>query len=167
MALKIRVHERFNEAFSPKTVKIGNQTWMAENLAVDDGCEGIFYNPRNNEYYYTWGAAMRVSKYIQGWHLPTAKDWKEAALACGATEVPYDDYTNYEDVQKFKTSLDIKFAGYYDGTFNNIGYFTTFWTSTEYSSTGAYFLDVNSIGASMGAHHRNKLYGNSVRLVKD
>lgn len=171
MALRIRVHEHVNEAFSPKTVKIGNHVWMAENLNVDDGGKGIYHNPENNEYYYTWDAAMRVAKSILGWHLPTAIEWNEAALACGAIEVPYKDgsnpnYNDYDDAQELKDKLDVKLAGYYNGSFHSVGYDTYFWTSTECSSTSAYHRYFNT-NTSMDSDDDSKYYGSSVRLVKD
>ena len=73
MALKIRVHERLNEPFNPKAVKIGDQVWMAENLAIDDGGEGII--KKNGETYYTWRAANRILEKTPGWHLPSNKEW--------------------------------------------------------------------------------------------
>lgn len=74
MALKIRVHERLNESFNPKTVKIDNQVWMAENLAIDDGGEGILYNEQTGHTYYSYDAACRIVKTLPGWRLPTRED---------------------------------------------------------------------------------------------
>lgn len=54
-------------------VTIGTQTWMAKNLAIDDGGEGITII--NNNYYYTRDAAKRVADTITGWHLPTYAEW--------------------------------------------------------------------------------------------
>lgn len=54
-------------------VTIGTQTWMAKNLAIDDGGEGIAII--NNNYYYNRAAARRVAETVEGWHLPTAAEW--------------------------------------------------------------------------------------------
>lgn len=53
-------------------VTIGTQTWMAKNLAIDDGGEGIAII--NNNYYYDRAAARRVAETVEGWHLPTADE---------------------------------------------------------------------------------------------
>ena len=70
-------------------VTIGTQTWMAKNLAIDDGGEGIFIFDNlsaNNvnfgtQYYYTYDAAERIAASIEGWHLPSSNEWRNVLLA--------------------------------------------------------------------------------------
>ena len=65
-------------------VTIGTQTWMAKNLAIDDGGSGIlhFDNVTANgvnfgtQYYYTRDAADRVADLIDGWHLPSEDEFR-------------------------------------------------------------------------------------------
>lgn len=68
-----------NTAFP--TVKIGDQVWTARNLDIDDGGEGIYH--LNGETYYTWDAAVRVCGKLNGWHLPTNKEWDKLIKTCG------------------------------------------------------------------------------------
>ena len=112
---------------------------------------------------------MRVAKSIPGWHVPSALEWNEAALACEATEIPYEgnpNFDNYMNAQELKDKLGVKLAGNYNGSFGYVGSLAYFWTSTEFSSANAYYRNF-STGTSVGSHTSNKYYGNSVRLVKD
>lgn len=74
-------------------VTIGTQTWMAKNLAIDDGGEGIIIidnvtaNGLNmgTQYYYTYNAAIRVANSINGWHLPTRSEVETLLINMGYT----------------------------------------------------------------------------------
>ena len=159
------------ESFNPNTVTIGGQTWMAANLAIDDGKAGIHYNPENKQYYYTWDAAMRIAEAIPGWHLPSAEEWNTAAVACGAmvkdnkwkNDPSMRDYTGTESMYK---KLGVLPAGYYYGSFPNVGSFAYVWSATEYGSTGAYYRYFDTSG-TMNQSSDSTGYGFSVRLVKD
>jgi uncharacterized protein (TIGR02145 family) len=159
------------EDFAPKTVKIGDQIWMNKNLAIDDGGDGITINQETGEHYYTWDAAKRVVEKIKGWHLPTIAEWDFLAANAGGCEVcgnklkaasGWDDNGNGTDDFGFSALP----AGYYNGSFRNLGSYAYFWTATEYNSSIAYFRNFNT-GASVNSNNYSKNYQYSVRLVKD
>lgn len=82
-----------------KSVKIGNQTWMAQNLDFhgEDGFLGLCYgdkpkekisNPGNCKKYgrlYDWKEAMKACP--KGWHLPSDKEWQTLVDFVGGEEV--------------------------------------------------------------------------------
>ena len=72
-----------------KTVKIGTQIWMAENLNYDAENSKCYENkPENCEKYgrlYDWETAMKACPY--GWHLSSDKEWQVLVNFAGGKEV--------------------------------------------------------------------------------
>jgi uncharacterized protein (TIGR02145 family) len=141
-------------AGSCKTVVIGGQTWLAENLNYQTG-NSWCYNDSNsycNKYgrLYDWETAK--SACPSGWHLPTRDEWGALAKAAGGT----GDYGNGGTAgTKLKSRSgwnnngngtdDFGFStlpgGYRYGVggFDIAGNNGSWWTATEYNSDRAYF----------------------------
>jgi uncharacterized protein (TIGR02145 family) len=171
-----------------KTVRIGSQTWLAENL--DFECEGSkAYNndPANRDKYgllYDWETAKKAVP--PGWHLPTNEEW-QALIDYADGSSPGKDYDFKRDSRTAGKHLkaasgwndngngtdDYGFSalpgGYRssDGSFYGVGRNGYWWSAHEYNSDLAY---------SRGMYYYNDLaywYYNyksnlfSVRCVQD
>ena len=76
-----------------RTVRIGNQLWMAENLNYNAGDGCWIYNDslsRAETYgrLYNWETAKRSAP--SGWHLPKDKEWKELEIYLGMNPLEAD-----------------------------------------------------------------------------
>jgi uncharacterized protein (TIGR02145 family) len=182
-----------------KTVTIGTQTWMAENLVttkyrngdpipnVADNaawstlttgayCDFVYTN--STKFYgrlYNW-AAVNDSRNLapSGWHVATFKEYETLIDYLGGTWVaggklkslnswayPNTGATN-------ETGFSALALGYLSAGFGGIGSSGAWWTSTEYSTTEAYYLDMGYNYASASAGYTSKkLNGFSVRLIQD
>ena len=163
-----------------KTVIIGDQTWMAENLAYET--ENSFsYNDSvaNREKYgrlYTWEAAL--SACPSGWRLPTKYEINyglfraikggqdSAGIALKAT-TDWDEDIRGKDTYGFSAYPTGLLHD--DGTllWLNLNQQTSFWTSTEAGTRTAFYLHIDDrVEAGVYADYR-KTYALSVRCVKD
>jgi len=72
-----------------KTIKIGKQTWMAENLNYDASGSKCYNNdPANSQKYgrlYDWKTAKKVCP--PGWHLPSDEEWQELVDFAGGKKI--------------------------------------------------------------------------------
>ena len=164
-----------------KTVKIGSQTWMAENLNYKISGSYCFDNaPANCEKYgrlFTWEAAMEEA-CPNGWHLPTKAEFETLFDAVGrrsGTEGKmlksisgWRDDGNGTDAFGFSALP----AGGGDGDgYGDDGYYAYFWSSSEISSTSlttnAYFMFLSYNEGRASLYSSGKLDRHSVRCLKD
>jgi uncharacterized protein (TIGR02145 family) len=168
-----------------KTVKIDNQTWMAENLnyaipATGTDSGRCYHNSIDScaKYgrLYTWDAAMTACP--AGWHLPTAEEWDilvdyagglNSAIKLKST-AGWNDYRgesgNGTDEFGF-SALPGGHYYYYDG-FSDVGKGGYWWSATEESTSyySAYRMGIfYDFSGALG--RRDKSYWYSVRCVKD
>lgn len=167
-----------------KTVKIGEQVWMAENLNYQTGESKCYENkPENCEKYgrlYVWREA--VTACPDGWHLPNKQELEDLVTLAGQKAGDIDKAGtvlksmtgwkdnggksgNGTDALGFRALPAGAYCSPFDA-FNIEGSSAGFWSSTESSSDVAYDLLLRYDEA---AHVSNdsKSYGFSVRCVKN
>ena len=156
-----------------KTIKIGSQIWMAENLNYEISDSWCYGNKEENcEKYgrlYTWAAAM--SAVPNGWHLPTNEEWDILATNVGGVANAGTKLKSKNGWNSGNGTDDYGFAAFSaghrsSGSFYSLGSCAYFWSADEYSSAIAYSRYFNT-GASMDLDGNNKSSAISVRLVKD
>ena len=166
-----------------KTVKIGTQTWMAENLNYDAKGSKCYDNkPANCEKYgrlYNWATAK--SACPKGWHLPSESEYRAlddravggSLLAQTGTKLKtksgWNDYrgSSGNGTDEFDFSALPGGNGGSDGIFYDVGDNGSWWSATEYDANLACYRSMNyySDGVSRSIHDKDDLY--SVRCVQD
>ncbi len=132
-----------------KTVEIGKQVWMAENLNFEHNeYESFCYNnvDINCKTYgrlYPWHTAVNVCP--AGWHLPSDDEWKELEFYLGMSEEQANElsvsYSRGKPAGKQlqeddSVGFNLLYAGFakpkYIGkySYKGIDYYASFWTST-------------------------------------
>jgi len=160
-----------------KTVKIGEQTWMAENLNYDARDSKCYGNGSVScEKYgrlYNWEAANKACP--SGWHLPSSAEWDVLMIAVGgsmsaATKLKAKSGWHYNGngTDEFGFSaLPGGDGNHPDGDFLNVGLYGSWWTASELSDGLAYyrFMFYYYGEAYWTGNYKSKLL--SVRCVKD
>jgi len=148
-----------------KTIKIGNQIWMAENMDVDIKGSWVYdNNPANSETYgrlYNWQAANKVCP--AGWHLPSDKEWAKLFEAFGG-ESEAGKQLKLEGSSGFKAP----YGGYCNGkSFWFLLQYVGYWSSSSYDDGHAWLHFMTNKDNTVTTTYFNKNYGFSVRCVKD
>jgi len=171
-----------------RTVKIGSQVWMAENLSftIDNAIGCCYENDEKYKEYgrlYDWVEAMSIAP--EGWHLPTKEEWQtlfdlveidsSSNKIDGSTAGKYlkakagwNDYLGQSGngTDEFGFSALPGGGGFSDGSFLDVGYYGNWWSASEGNSDYAYchFMDYND-AVKWYSSNKSSLY--SVRCVKD
>lgn len=148
-----------------KSVKIGDQVWMAENLRIDVNGSYVFNGKAEYEKkygrLYTYEAAQKVCP--AGWHLPSDQEWDKLAENLGGEE-------NAAKALKLggSSGFNALAAGYANGSsFWFLDSYGGFWSSTAYDGSHAWYRFFTNQDNSFTKSYFNKKYGFSVRCVKN
>lgn len=146
--------------------------WYYNNDEATYGIDGT----RKCGLLYNWHAVKLLNDnradLIPGWHVPTTSEWDALANAVGGTGVAGTRLkaANVDWATSWGGTDDYEFgvlpAGDYSGDFLGAETYARFWTSTEYSSSDAYYWRFDN-GSYVDSRYYYKNYGFSVRLVAD
>lgn len=163
-----------------KTIKIGQQEWMAQNLNYDVGYGCYCYEnkqPNCNKYgkLYTWAAAKLAAAEIIGWHLSSDTEWTQLENLLGGSS---------NAGKKLKSTSGWKNSGngtnssgfsalaggyrYGGGRFClDMGSYVGFWTASTGSSSRAWRRYLSCDDSEVSRDNDYEDSGYSVRLVRD
>ncbi len=177
-----------------KTVVIGSQTWMAENLNYETDNSYCYDNKAGKcaEYgrYYTWASAVgktedecgsgkfcNLGADVQGvcpdgWHLPTKVEWNilldetgdHSACKRLRSQSGWDNENGTDDY-----GFSALPAGFrrYRGDFDYNGYSTYFWSAAEDGKDDAYIVDLSGENDFVTIQPWDKGVWVSVRCIQD
>jgi uncharacterized protein (TIGR02145 family) len=189
-----------------KTITIGDQVWMAENLNVDKfrngdpiphaqtaeewqkaGINGqpawCYYDNdlANGKIYgklYNWYAVSDWRGLApEGWRIPSDEDWEKLIKLLGGEEVAGGKLkatdTTYWKSPNVGATNETGFSAFpgggrdANGSFNYLGDNGYLWSSSEYSSTRAWFRGMYHYDGNVYRYNYVKDYGFSVRCLRD
>jgi len=158
-----------------KIVKIGSQTWMAENLNYDASGSKCYGNKLANcEKYgrlYNWSVAKNACP--SGWHLPTKGEYETLDKYIGGQNVAGKKLKAKSGWNKNNGTDEFGFSalpggnGSSSGDFSSVGYNGDWWSATEDNATGAYSRRMYYIIDNVYYYNDGKSGLFSVRCLQD
>lgn len=178
------VDERDSKTY--KTVKIGEDTWMAENLAYAGDSdllaeESWCYedDESNCKVYgrlYSWNAATldgtKQGACPEKWHVSTKDDWENLIDAVGSGPsvgklLKAPAFYSSGPVNKNDYGFSALGAGVIDTAYHGLETEAHFWTANAYNDSTAYYYTMTVGSKSVTKLVKNKKQGRSVRCVLD
>jgi len=180
-----------------KTVKIGEQVWMAENLnhKTNGGCwafENRIYYTGVYGYLYDWKTATNVCP--EDYHLPSDKEWEQLAEYISNEKGPYlkednqwktvgrllkadkgwkGNQSNHSLPGNYKLANFYNFSalpggsGNSNGEFYNTGYTGSWWSSTPADDSKAKYRYLDFRNDDLFVYPGVKDMRLSIRCIKD
>lgn len=184
-----------------KTVIIGTQTWMVENLKVTKYNDGTpietttidvewsklsdggycWYNndeSKNKNPYgaiYNWYAVNTGKLCPKGWHVPNNEEWEVLLNYLGnyiageklkITGTEYWEKGSYANNETGFSGVGAGSRNFF-GTYDGLGKYCSFWSSTVTTDSNAYYWNLSDNHAGLTFATFNKATGYSVRCIKD
>jgi uncharacterized protein (TIGR02145 family) len=176
-----------------KTVQVGSQCWMAQNMNFDDGYTPCYdYNEANCDTYgrlYAYDASLGACP--SGWHLPSAVEWtiltdfvnNQPAYRCNnnfawigkamASTTLWDSSTTTCDLGNNlylnnRTGFSALPGGWLiNGSFHDKGNYGSWWSSDENNYNDAWIRRLQFNGPKVYGYSVDKYIGLSVRCLRD
>ncbi len=162
-----------------KTVKIGNQVWMAENLNYETDrswCGGgrgrIQGDCSKYGRLYTWAVVTTVCP--SGWHLPSNDEWNSLFTAVGGQSAGHNlkSQAGWSKRDSYdRVGFSALPAGCYSctsyGEFDLVGEYAIFWSASQINDTYAYSMGLSHDSYGAELEYNSKITGVSVRCLKD
>jgi len=158
-----------------KTVTIGNQTWMAENLNYEaEGSKCYNNDPANGQKYgrlYKQETAKKACP--PGWHLPSWDEWQELVNFAGGEiagkklKATNGWIGNGNGTDEYGFAALPGGSGSYDDRFSFVGMYGYWWTAKKDSPIKAYFRFMDDHYESVGWDNDLDSKLRSVRCIKD
>ena len=160
-----------------RSVQIGEQIWMAENLKYE-AKSGTVCAHAFTEYYetvgllYNWETAKNVCP--TGWHLPSNEEWDKLIFTLGGDSIAGGKMKSTEYWQKPNVGADNSsgFTALPSGYFGSDGTYWTcckafYWSSTEENSNRAWCKLLINSTKDIKTQSGRKTIKHAVRCVKD
>jgi uncharacterized protein (TIGR02145 family) len=159
------------EGYEYRTVQIGDQVWMAENLRTEYTADGTplervfaFANQEANVSVYgrlyEYDAAVNAAP--EGWHLPSDEEW-------GVLEVALGVEASIQFREGGGSGFDAIYGGYRNrfGAFESLDRWGSYWSSTLFMSDHGHIRNI-VVGAATINRWGSSIHSSlSVRYVKD
>jgi len=146
--------------------------------ALTTGAWCYYNNDPSNGKLYNWYAVNDPRGLAPtGWHVPTDDEWTTLSTTLGGDAVAGGKMkvagTTRWTAPNTGADNSSGFAGlpggyrFYVGTFTSVGYNGYWWSSTENSTTNAWFRNLYFNDGNIFRNYFNKPYGFSVRCLRD
>ena len=156
----------FRDGKTYKTIKMGTQTWLSENLNYDSKDSKCYYDSESycQKYGRLYNWIMAKTACPGGWHLPTEAEWVKLTNSTGNAKTAGTVLKSNDGFFAVPGGLGVLVKGHYN--FRAAGYRGNWWSATDYAK-GAYIWNINidDAGVYKFSSDKNNLF--SVRCVLD